>query len=81
MPVDAERLRDLTFELVEVASPTGDTAEVARLYAKRLEEIGMEVELLDDVFPATPTVVARLVAPSRGRRSSSRPPRHGVDPA
>ena len=60
MPVDAERLRDLTFELVEVASPTGDTAEVARLYAKRLEEIGMEVELLDDVFPATPTVVARL---------------------
>jgi acetylornithine deacetylase/succinyl-diaminopimelate desuccinylase-like protein len=60
MPVDADRLRDLTLELVEVASPTGDTAEVARLYAKRLEEIGMEVELLDDVFPATPTVVARL---------------------
>lgn len=60
MPVDADRLRDLTLELVEVASPTGDTAEVARLYAKRLEEIGMEVELLDDVFPATPTVVARI---------------------
>jgi acetylornithine deacetylase/succinyl-diaminopimelate desuccinylase-like protein len=60
MPVDADRLRDLTLELVEVASPTGDTAEVARLYAKRLEEIGMEVEVLDDVFPATPTVVARL---------------------
>jgi acetylornithine deacetylase/succinyl-diaminopimelate desuccinylase-like protein len=60
MPVDADRLRDLTFELVEIASPTGDTAEVARLYAKRLEEIGMEVELLDEVFPATPTVVARL---------------------
>jgi acetylornithine deacetylase/succinyl-diaminopimelate desuccinylase-like protein len=60
MPVDADRLRDLTLELVEVASPTGETAEVARLYAKRLEEIGMEVEVLDDVFPATPTVVARL---------------------
>jgi acetylornithine deacetylase/succinyl-diaminopimelate desuccinylase-like protein len=57
---DAERLRDLTLELVEVESPTGDTAEVARLYARRLAEIGMEVELLDDVFPATPTVVARL---------------------
>jgi acetylornithine deacetylase/succinyl-diaminopimelate desuccinylase-like protein len=57
---DAERLRDLTLELVEVESPTGDTAEVARLYARRLEEIGMDVELLDDVFPATPTVVARL---------------------
>jgi acetylornithine deacetylase/succinyl-diaminopimelate desuccinylase len=58
--VSAERLRDLTLELVEVESPTGDTAEVARLYAKRLEEIGMEVELLDSEFPATPTVVARL---------------------
>jgi acetylornithine deacetylase/succinyl-diaminopimelate desuccinylase-like protein len=60
MTVDANRLRDLTLELVEVESPTGDTAEVARLYARRLEEIGMEVELLADDFPATPTVVARL---------------------
>ncbi len=60
MPVDAARVRDLTLELVEVESPTGDTAEVARLYAKRLEEIGMAVELLADDFPATPTVVGRL---------------------
>ena len=34
MPVDADRLRDLTLELVEVESPTGDTAEVARLKAE-----------------------------------------------
>jgi acetylornithine deacetylase len=60
MPADAARLRDLTFELVDVASPTGDTADVARLYARRLEEIGMEVELLTDTFPATPTVIGRL---------------------
>jgi acetylornithine deacetylase/succinyl-diaminopimelate desuccinylase-like protein len=58
--VDAGRLRDLTLELVAVESPTGDTAEVARLYAKRLEEIGMDVEVQDDVFPATPTVIGRL---------------------
>jgi acetylornithine deacetylase/succinyl-diaminopimelate desuccinylase-like protein len=58
--VDPGRLRELTLELVEVESPTGDTAEVARLYAKRLEEIGMEVEVQDDVFPATPIVVGRL---------------------
>jgi len=58
--VDPDRVRDLTLELVEVPSPTGDTAEVARLYARRLEEIGMDVELLDDAFPATPTVVGRL---------------------
>jgi acetylornithine deacetylase/succinyl-diaminopimelate desuccinylase-like protein len=60
MTADADRLRDLTLELVEVDSPTGDTAAAARLYARRLEEIGMEVELLEDAFPATPTVVGRL---------------------
>jgi acetylornithine deacetylase/succinyl-diaminopimelate desuccinylase-like protein len=58
--VDADRLRDLTLELVEVESPTGDTAEVARLFARRLEEIGLDVEVLDEVFPATPIVIGRL---------------------
>ncbi len=58
--VDADRLRDLTLELVEIHSPTGDTAEVARRYAQRLEEIGMQVEVLDERFPATPIVIGRL---------------------
>jgi acetylornithine deacetylase len=58
--VSAERLRDLTVELVEVASPTGDTAAVAELYGRRLAEAGLEVELLTDAFPATPTVVGRV---------------------
>ena len=58
--VDADRLRDLTLELVEIPSPTGDTVEVARLYAQRLEEIGMEVEVLDEIFPATPIVIGRV---------------------
>ena len=60
MSVDGNRLRDLTFELVECESPTGDTADVARIYAKRLAEYGLEVELLDDRFPRTPIVVGRL---------------------
>ena len=38
--VDADRLRDLTLELVEIESPTGDTAEVARRYAQRLRRSG-----------------------------------------
>ncbi len=59
-PLDANRLRDLTLELVAVESPTGDTAAVARLYAKRLEELGLDVELLDERFPRTPIVVGRL---------------------
>jgi len=58
--VDSHRLRDLTLELVEVESPTGDTAEVARLYGRRLEELGLEVELLEERFPATPIVIGRL---------------------
>lgn len=37
--VDAARLRDLTLELVEVESPTGDTAEVARLYVALLKRL------------------------------------------
>jgi len=58
--VDADRLEALTLQLVEVESPTGDTEEVARLYAERLREAGLEVEVLDERFPATPIVVGRL---------------------
>jgi len=58
--VDPERLRELTFELVLVKSPTGETREAADLYARRLEELGMEVEVQRDVFPATPIVIGRL---------------------
>ncbi len=60
MSVDANRLRDQTLELVQVESPTGDTAEVARLYAQQLDELGMDVELLDERFPRTPIVIGRL---------------------
>ena len=60
MSVDGERLRDLTLELVQVDSPTGDTFDVAWLYARFLGEIGLEVEVLEDEFPKTPIVVGRL---------------------
>jgi acetylornithine deacetylase/succinyl-diaminopimelate desuccinylase-like protein len=60
MSVEPDRLRIRTLALVEVESPTGDTAEAARLFASWAEELGMDVELLGDAFPATPTVVARL---------------------
>jgi acetylornithine deacetylase/succinyl-diaminopimelate desuccinylase-like protein len=58
--VNAARLRDLTLELVRVASPTGDTRIAAELYAERLRDLGLDVELQLDAFPATPIVVARL---------------------
>jgi len=68
MSVDAGRLRDLTLDLVRVESPTGETRAAADLYAARLEELGMEVEVQRDVFPATPTVIGRL----RGTRPGPR---------
>jgi acetylornithine deacetylase/succinyl-diaminopimelate desuccinylase-like protein len=58
--VDADRLRDLTLDLVAVESPTGDTAAVARLFAERLAALGMDVEVLDEAFPATPIVIGRV---------------------
>ncbi|HEX4746025.1 MAG TPA: M20/M25/M40 family metallo-hydrolase [Gaiellaceae bacterium] len=58
--VDRDLLAELTLELVQTESPTGDTADAARIYGERLAERGLEVELLDDVFPATPIVVGRL---------------------
>ena len=38
--VDRSRLRDLTLELVQVESPTGDTADVARLLPQvKIDEV------------------------------------------
>ena len=57
--VDAERLQQATLDLVRIRSYTGDTREVAAAYARHLEQIGLEVEVLRD-FPNDPCVVARL---------------------
>jgi succinyl-diaminopimelate desuccinylase len=57
--VDAGRLQGLTLELTRIRSYTGDTREVAAAYARHLEQIGLEVEVLRD-FPNDPCVVARL---------------------
>ncbi|MCX5732759.1 MAG: M20/M25/M40 family metallo-hydrolase [candidate division NC10 bacterium] len=57
--IDADRLQHLTLDLVRIRSYTGDTREVAAFYARHLEQIGLEVEVLRD-FPNAPCVVARL---------------------
>jgi len=57
--VDAERLQQLTLDLVGIRSYTGDTREVAAFYARHLKEIGLAVEVLHD-YPNAPSVVARL---------------------
>lgn len=61
--ISAERLLHATYQFVETPSPTGDERAFALLYAGHLREIGLEVEL-DEEFPDSPSVVARL----HGRR-------------
>jgi acetylornithine deacetylase/succinyl-diaminopimelate desuccinylase-like protein len=63
--VDAERLQRTTLELARIRSYTGDTREAAEAYARRLEENGLDVEILRD-FPNDPCVVARLRGAGRG---------------
>ena len=57
--VDADRLRDLIWSSSRSRADRRDGGGGA-LYARRLGEIGLDVEVLDDVFPATPIVVGRL---------------------
>ena len=57
--VDACRLQQLTLALTRIRSYTGDTREVAEAYARHLEEIGLEVEVIRE-YPNAPSVVSRL---------------------
>ena len=65
--IDPARLRRTCFDLVSVVSPTGDTLEVAELYARQLTEAGMDVDINRD-FPQTPTIVATLAGNRPGPR-------------
>jgi acetylornithine deacetylase/succinyl-diaminopimelate desuccinylase-like protein len=56
--VSAERLRDLTLELVRIPSPTGDAVQVTQRYAERIEEIGLSVEV-DTAYPGSPSTISR----------------------
>ena len=60
--VDPDRLRDLTLALVEISSPTGDSAAAADHYAQVLQAIGLDVKLDHlDAYPQSPNVIARLL--------------------
>lgn len=64
--IDSERLRDLTLDLVKIPSPTGDEAAAAEYYARVLRDTGLEVEI-DDEYPNSPNVIARLRGARPGR--------------
>src|SRR5262245_3393744 len=63
--VDPERLKELTLELVRIPSPPGRERAVAERYADCLRRLPLQVEL-DDEFPDSPSVVARLAGADGG---------------
>jgi acetylornithine deacetylase/succinyl-diaminopimelate desuccinylase-like protein len=64
--VDAHRIARRCLELVEQPSPTGDTSRVAELFAERLSELGLQVELRRSEFPRAPTLIATLAGDRPG---------------
>ncbi len=57
--VEPERIKQLTLDMVRIPSPPGEERAVSEFYADVLREAGLEVEM-DDEFPDSPSVVARL---------------------
>ena len=64
--VDPERLKNTTLQFVEIPSPTTHERAFSEHYGEYLEKIGLDVEL-DDEFPDSPSVIARLRGVEPGR--------------
>jgi len=65
--IDRNRLRELTLDLVRIASPTGDCEAAAEFYAGVLREAGMDARIESHTpHPGSPSVIARLTGRSPG---------------
>lgn len=56
--VSAQRLRDMTLDMVRIPSPTGDSVQVSEFYADTVRGLGLSVEILRD-HPTSPSTIAR----------------------
>jgi acetylornithine deacetylase/succinyl-diaminopimelate desuccinylase-like protein len=66
--ISADRLRQLTLELVKVPSPTGDEGAAIDFFARVLRDMGLQVEIVpDELYPKSPSLVARLRGKQPGR--------------
>ncbi|MBI2298590.1 MAG: M20/M25/M40 family metallo-hydrolase, partial [Armatimonadetes bacterium] len=59
-----ERIRQLTFDLVRIPSPTGQARACTEAYAEHLRGLGLQVRLETGAWPDHPSAVA--VLPGRG---------------
>ncbi|MHB0857365.1 MAG: M20 family metallopeptidase [Anaerolineae bacterium] len=57
--VSAQRLCDLTLDMVRIPSPTGDAVAVTEYYVETLRSMGLSVEIVND-FPGSPSTIARI---------------------
>jgi acetylornithine deacetylase/succinyl-diaminopimelate desuccinylase-like protein len=55
--LDPARVIQLTYDLVSIPSPTGDSRRAAEFYAERLRALGLDVEFGEE-YPRSPSVVA-----------------------
>ena len=57
--LDPTRVTQLTYDLVSIPSPTGDSRRVTEFYADRLRDLGLAVEFGEE-YPRSPSAVATL---------------------
>jgi acetylornithine deacetylase/succinyl-diaminopimelate desuccinylase-like protein len=57
--IDPARMYRWALDLLRIPSPTGDSRQVAKIYAERLHDMGLSVEF-DEEFPESPSVIAYL---------------------
>jgi acetylornithine deacetylase/succinyl-diaminopimelate desuccinylase-like protein len=57
--LDPARVTRLTYDLVSIPSPTGDSRQVTEFYAHRLRDLGLAVEYGEE-YPRSPSAVAYL---------------------
>lgn len=63
--VSPRRLKDLALEFLEIPSPTGSERAFSEHYAECLRKLGLDAKL-DEEFPNSPSVVARLQGKAGG---------------
>jgi acetylornithine deacetylase/succinyl-diaminopimelate desuccinylase-like protein len=64
--IDRERIAERALRFLEIWSPPGGEGEIARLVASELLDAGAEDVSLDEEFPGTPSVIARLRGAEEG---------------
>lgn len=64
--VNAERIANLTLDLVKIPSPSGKEVQATQYFADQLRDIGLDVSQ-DTAFPESPSIIAYLRGGGHGK--------------